>query len=133
MAGHTRGAQGGRETFGGSHFLAQPGGGRCQTPGGRSEGGEAPAATPPFALQDGHLSPRREAGGSGGREEAVRPGAAAEEGDRPGLPAAGRLAVPLALALRPTQGFPRGSSGYPPFQSRSARGSGGGVRRRRRL
>lgn len=91
MAGHTRGAQGGRETFGGSHFLAQPGGGRCQTPGGRSEGGEAPAATPPFALQDGHLSPRREAGGSGGREEAVRPGAAAEEGDRPGPPAAGWL------------------------------------------
>lgn len=48
-AASSGGAHSGRETFGGSHFLARPGGGRgrCQMPGGRGKGGEAPAAIPP--------------------------------------------------------------------------------------
>lgn len=124
------GAHGGRETFGGSHFLGRPGGGRCQMPGGRAEGGEAPAAVPPPAARRPFRPWAR------GRRERRR----RREVPGPALP---RLAVPLGASLRPAQGFPRGgrsssghSHGHPPFPSGSARGSGARVswcRRRRRL
>lgn len=120
-AASSGGAHGGRETFGGSHFLGRPGGGRCQMPGGRAEGGEAPAAVPPPAARRPFRPWAR------GRRERRR-----REVTGPALP---RLAVPLAPSLRPAQGFPRGGGGsslspsQPPFQSGSARGSGGRVRR----